>query len=541
MRLDEGVVQPGRNHGRASAPPQPVDVAISAQSEWSGRVVLPARLSQVSLETDAEGVEPARGRVVAQPRSQQDAPDVSRFLVDVARRVGASLDLQDTLDHVVRGVVELLGFEVAVLNLTAVDGSLEVVSVAGPDETREELMGTRQSAEGWTALLDAAEPLGTLRFVDHTTTELMEDMSVWTPDLAVSHAPGSWHPHDALFAPLLGADGDLLGVLSVDCPVDGMRPDTHRCELLELFAVQAALALDNARVHARLERSERVFRATFENAPVGMAVYGPDRRVMTVNRAYCTFLGRTESELVGALAADFNHPDDVETTEQVSLVVRERRGTVWKVDKRYVHADGSTVWGRLSLTWLDGEHGEYQVLAQVEDITSERASRTELERLAHTDGLTGLLNRSTVMLRLEAALAGQTRVAVLFCDVDAFKAVNDSFGHAVGDGLLVDIARNLQAVLRPGDDAGRLGGDEFVVILHDVRGGADALAVAERVRKAGSRVLQRDGTSVRSSMTIGVAVSQGEAGPEVASEILGRADAALYRAKQAGRNRSLLG
>jgi len=518
-----------------------VDVAISAQSEWSDRVVLPARLSRVSLETDAEGVEPARARVVALARSRPDGPDVSRFLVDVARRVGASLDLQDTLDHVVRGVVELLGFEVAVLNLAAVDGSLEVVSVAGPDETREELMGTRQSAQGWTALLDAAEPLGTLRFVDHTTTELMDDMSVWTPDLAVSPAPGSWHPLDALFAPLMGADGDLLGVLSVDCPVDGMRPDTHRCELLELFAVQAALALDNARVHARLERSERVFRATFENAPVGMAVYGPDRRVMTVNRAYCTFLGRTEAELVGALAADFSHPDDVEATEQVSLLVRERRGTVWKVDKRYVHADGSTVWGRLSLTWLDGEHGEDQVLAQVEDITSERSSRTELERLAHTDGLTGLLNRSTVMHRLDAALAGQTRVAVLFCDVDAFKAVNDTFGHAVGDGLLVDIARNLQAVLRPGDDAGRLGGDEFVVVLHDVRGEADALAVAERVRKAGSRVLQHDGTSVRSSMTIGVAVSRGEAGPEVASEVLGRADAALYRAKQAGRNRSLLG
>ena len=493
-------------------------------------------------------MEPGLARVIALPRPRPRNPDVSRFLVDVARRVGGTLDLQQTLDQVVAGVVELLGFDVAVLNLVTHDGSIEVVSVAGPEQTRGELMGTKQSAKGWQALLEAAEPLGSLRFLDHNNTDLMQEMAVWTPDIEVSDDPNAWHPDDALFAPLVGTEGDLLGVLSVDCPADGMRPDVHQCELLELFAVQAALALDNARVHDRLERSEQVFRATFENAPVGMAVFDADRRMLTVNRAYCTFLGRSADELVGTMASQYSHPEDVDVNDLLSHAVRTQRESVYKVDKRYVHADGETVWGRLSLTLLDGgrtsedDHREdAHVLAQVEDITAERASRAELQRLAHTDGLTSLLNRAAITARLDLALLGATRVAVLFCDVDAFKTVNDTFGHAAGDELLIDVGRHLQAVLRPGDDAGRLGGDEFVVVLKDVRDEQEAVAVAERLRRAGSRVIQRDGRAVRTSMTIGVALSQGSAGGGSSADLLARADRALYAGKQAGRDRTQVG
>lgn len=477
-----------------------------------------------------------RARVVALPRQMQPS-EVSRFLVDVARRVGGSLDLQRTLDQVVQALVDLLGFEVAVLNLAAADHTLEVVSVAGPPETRLQLMGTKQSRAGWQRMLDAGEAQGSLCFIDHSRTQVLDTLPTWVPDLEVSDDPSAWHPLDSLFAPLYGADGDLLGVLSVDCPTDGLKPDAQQRDLLELFAVQASLALDNARVHARLERSEQVFRATFENSPVGMAVFGSDRTVKQVNRAYCTFLGRDAAELLGSTAHDHSHPDEIEAADQLSAVVRQRTGVVYKVDRRFVHANGSTVWGRLSLTWLDGED-EAQVLAQVEDITAERLARAELERRARTDALTGLLDRAALMDTLDEALGGTDQLAVLFCDVDRFKAVNDTFGHAAGDALLIEIGRHLSDVLRPGDAAGRLGGDEFVLLLRGVPDGDAALAVAERVRRAVSQVITVGAGTITASLTIGVALAVPGSS---AGSVLAAADGALYAAKQAGRDRSFLG
>ena len=495
------------------------------------------RVAQALLETaralPMAGADEQTREPLGQPRQQ---PEMARLLVDIARRVGGSLDLQHTLDQVVAGVVELLGFGVAVLNLKTPEGSLEVVSVAGPEASRAQLLGSRQSRSVWDALLAAARPIGALRFVHHDDTALMDAVFTWFPDMEVSDDDGSWHPMDALFAPLHSSDGELLGVLSVDCPADGLVPGEHQCQLLELFAIQAALALDNAQAHAQLERSEQVLRTTFENAPVGMAVYGPDGRLASANRAFCAFLGRDENELRGRTVADFTHPDDRQATDQVSLAVQQRTGVVYKFDQRYVHADGATVWGRLSLTWIDGGDGRDQVLAQIEDITAERSARAELERQARTDALTGLANRPFVMQMLGEALDSGWPVAVLFCDVDHFKTVNDTLGHAAGDDLLVQIGRDLAAVLRPHDRAGRLGGDEFVLVLQ-ISDPAEAVAAAERVRRTAARTITVAGRSVLTSMSIGVAMA---GRGQVAAEVLAAADRALYAAKQAGRDRTHL-
>ena len=148
-----------------------------------------------------------------------------------------------------------------------------------------------------------------------------------------------------------------------------------------------------------------------------------------------------------------------------------------------------------------------------------------------------MLNRVAVMELLEQALASGQRVAVLFCDVDHFKSVNDTFGHAAGDELLVSLADDLSAVLRPGDRAGRLGGDEFVVVLRAVRDSAEALVIAERVRAAARRELIHEGVALSCTLTVGLSVGRpGENGPA----LLAAADRALYAAKQAGRDRCRL-
>ncbi len=409
-------------------------------------------------------------------------PGVSSFLIDVAKRVGASLDLAQTLEQITAAVVDLLEFQVATLDLVTPEGDLEVVAVAGQADT---LLGSRRTRSDWDTVLSQG---------------------------------------GRLHVPLIGTDGALLGVLSVDSPRSGLPPEDQQCDLLELFAVQAALALEHARMHARLERNERMMRKTFEQAAVGMAVFGSDRRLQKANPAYCAFLGRRLEDLIGVQVEDFAHPDDVASPD------------VLRLERRYVHADGSTVWGRLRLTPITSGYGETHVLAQLEDVTASRSAAQELERRATTDSLTGLDNHAAVRARLRTALELAGRTAVLYCDVDNFKQVNDTLGHAAGDDLLVEIARNLQAVLRPGDHAGRLGGDEFVLVLRDVDED-QAVEITERTRRAARRAVRLGGRTVLTSMTVGVALADSGADE---SAVLAAADRALLTAKRQGRDRVVL-
>ena len=161
---------------------------------------------------------------------------------------------------------------------------------------------------------------------------------------------------------------------------------------------------------------------------------------------------------------------------------------------------------------------------------------------AHHDHLTGLPNRLSFGRRLERALAQATRTgrsgALLFIDLDRFKQVNDSLGHAAGDQLLQTVARRLGAVLRQGERLFRMGGDEFTVILPMVDSARDVAQMAERLRQAASQPVEIGAREASVGATIGIVLFPGSAtgvGTETADELLRRADAAMYRAKAQGR------
>ena len=180
-----------------------------------------------------------------------------RSLHLITKQVHESLDLTATLDAVVRGVVDVAGFGVAVVNLARPDDSFEAVSVAGDEGARATLLGTRESAERWQNLLERSQRLGNLRFIDHRCgAPLTDDVFTWVPDLVPSDDADAWHPLDALFAPLTAPSGEWIGVLSVDLPVDGRRPGPVQLEILELFADQAAIAIEHARIHSALQTRE---------------------------------------------------------------------------------------------------------------------------------------------------------------------------------------------------------------------------------------------------------------------------------------------
>lgn len=172
------------------------------------------------------------------------------------------------------------------------------------------------------------------------------------------------------------------------------------------------------------------------------------------------------------------------------------------------------------------------------DVTARHQAAETLARQARTDDLTKLLNRRGVFERLEALNGGTPRtghgLAVLFVDFDKFKAINDVHGHAAGDEVLRVAADRIRACLRHEDDLGaRVGGDELIVVLHGVHGMGDAATVAEKLRRSAAIPVRFDGKSIEATVSIGVALAhEGES----TSDLVDRADQAMYRAKQQGRN-----
>jgi diguanylate cyclase (GGDEF)-like protein len=202
--------------------------------------------------------DPPRESPLAASRGEDLVASLEAFraLHRITKRVHASLDLGTTLDAVAQGIVDVAAFGVAVVNLAVNDG-FEVVSVAGNEQARESLLGLRESREQWQRMLKYSQRLGNLRFVDHRTqVPLSDDVYAWVPTYVPSEDEDAWHPLDALFAPLTSPTGDWIGVLSVDLPASGRRPDPVQLEVLELFADQAAIAIDHARMHSALQARE---------------------------------------------------------------------------------------------------------------------------------------------------------------------------------------------------------------------------------------------------------------------------------------------
>ncbi|GAB2933612.1 hypothetical protein GCM10027047_32570 [Rhodococcus aerolatus] len=219
-----------------------------------------ARLLRALGGVRAVAALPVPGRAAAPgPAVPPAAPDevvALRVLHGVTQRVHASLDLSDTLDAVARGVLEATCFGVVVINLRRETGDFEVVSVEGHPGAREELLGMVEPEEQWSRVLQRAEHWGALRFLDHTLAGVDGDtMLSWVPDAPAVDQDGAWHPMDALFAPLTTSTGVLVGALSVDLPEGGRRPTWAQCEVLELFAEHATLAIEHARMTAALQAS----------------------------------------------------------------------------------------------------------------------------------------------------------------------------------------------------------------------------------------------------------------------------------------------
>ena len=292
-------------------------------------------------------------------------------------------------------------------------------------------------------------------------------------------------------------------------------------------------------VEQALASSESLFRTAMLASPIGLALTEQDGSFRVVNESLCRLLGRDEAWLVTHTERDVRHPEDLEQ------VVRERAaGIARDVDAemtmvRFIRADGHLLWVKRAAELIAGTAGRPDyLLVQYADTTAEHDALETLAYRAFHDPLTGLRNRAWILDMLEVDLRAAprvgSRVGVLFIDLDNFKIVNDSLGHAAGDEVLTTVADRIAGVLRPRDRVGRSGGDEFIVVLPNVMNARQAELVAERIVSTVATELTIRGHRIVPSVSIGIALNLPDS---TGTSLLRDADAALFRAKAAGRSR----
>jgi diguanylate cyclase (GGDEF)-like protein/PAS domain S-box-containing protein len=289
-----------------------------------------------------------------------------------------------------------------------------------------------------------------------------------------------------------------------------------------------------------LREAEERFHSAFENAPIGMSLVDLDGRFIQVNRAFSDITGYDGAELLGKSSQSITHSEDLESDLQHLRRMVAGEIDHYQIETRFLHSAGHPVWTRVSRSLVHGHGGEpLHLVSQVEDITQRKQSDLMLTHMALHDSLTGLPNRTLALDRLSLALARTERhpfsVAVLFLDLDRFKVINDSLGHNLGDQLLVAVAARLREAVRPSDTVARIGGDEFVVVCEDITGVEDAARIAERIADALARPFDLSAEEVFLATSVGIALSSGPA--DTPENLLRDADAAMYRAKEGGRNR----
>jgi diguanylate cyclase (GGDEF)-like protein/PAS domain S-box-containing protein len=297
---------------------------------------------------------------------------------------------------------------------------------------------------------------------------------------------------------------------------------------------------DRVRDAEALRASEGRFRGAFEHSAIGMAIVGLDGHWEMVNPALCAITGYTPQELLARTFDDITHAEDRAIgPAQLRELLAGRRDTC-QFEKRYVHKHGHVVWVQVNVSLVRDLAGKPQhLISQVIDVSERRLLQEKVEHLALHDPLTGLPNSRLLMDRLEQALASARRtrrtMGVMFMDLDGFKPVNDTYGHAAGDLVLKEFAARLGRVLRETDTVARVGGDEFVAVLGEVAGEAEAQRAAERVLAAVAiKFPLGDAREATLSASLGLALFPAHG--EDAQSLLQRADTAMYQAKRSGKN-----
>lgn len=330
--------------------------------------------------------------------------------------------------------------------------------------------------------------------------------------------------------PLHGPDGAIIGTF-------GISRDVTPLVLAQQEAARLAETTQAAVAHLR--QVEARLRAVLNGSTDAIAKYDTSLRYEYINPAGERSRGATMAELVGRTDRETGMADGPLAVWEPALQRVAETGETDEIEFSVADDHGVESWFHTLLTAELGSGGEVVgVLASTRDVSELKRAELALAHQATHDPVTGVANRYLLTDRLAQAVSRMEhtpgRIALFFVDLDHFKNINDTYGHEVGDRVLVEFARRLERVARRQDTVARLGGDEFVLLCEDVGGDADVEHIADRIVRVLAAAYHEPGLTVRLSASVGAVMSDD---PQTsASELLRSADSAMYRAKDGGRN-----
>jgi diguanylate cyclase (GGDEF)-like protein len=511
-------------------------------------------------------------------------------VLDAARAVRNGGEIAEALSTIAQAVSEAIGFETVVMNVYRPEwDDFCVAAVHGSEAVRTALLGSVDEWGAWEKLLRPQFLRAGAYFIAHESFDWSEHPGArFVPDgEAVVDDPAGWHPEDELFVSLERSDGRIVGIMSFGDPVDGLRPPEEKLRLAVTLATQAALALETAEEHARLERHQRGLEellrvssqlpqtSSIESMLTSVCV--AIRDALDFDKVLIQLVDETGASLRSVAAAGWPEghnaltatPDfqsisplfdpefEIAGCYLLPLHEAEARTGIQSAYESTFNGKGPYGWNRHWLVvplydtqgevrgviWADEPCGRLLPSENVlqalrvfgNHVMATLAMATQLSEtkfLADHDALTRLLNRRALLQELRqvctAEPADRDPLALVFLDLDNFKEINDEFGHSVGDWVLERIGLQLSELVRGADQAFRLGGDEFALLL---RG-----ATEEEARQIVGRVVAALEASIdpllrRVRASFGIATSDTGHRPE---DFLRVADEAMYQAKRSG-------
>lgn len=355
---------------------------------------------------------------------------------------------------------------------------------------------------------------------DYTRPEDLADVYARYRNILEPNPPDTVRTHRTYLHP----DGHTVSALTTTSLARDDAGEPH------YFIVQVQDLTDQEELQREQQLLRDHWQHAFEHSPIGSSFATADGIITQANQALAVLLGYPRAELVGKSFRDITHPDDIGVDRDRYLDLVAGVTDTYTADKRYLHADGHTLWGILHRTALRDADGKLSsILSEVVDVSDRTRALQELAYQSTHDQLTGLPNRSVVRGLLSGYLTGDQPVGLLLCNLDRFKTVNDSLGHRAGDELLVGVTDRLRSAVPATAMLARLGGDEFAVAVP----GGDIAGMRDIGRTIAAAL--RDPVPIRRrrytvGVSIGVSASNGRS--MLPDELFREAGQAMRRAKR---------
>ena len=349
-----------------------------------------------------------------------------------------------------------------------------------------------------------------------------------------------------LALPVVNEEGNLLACLILFQPKQGEFSEENIFLLMQVASIMASAIensirhADSQRIEADLEKSVATYRTLVEQIPA--ITY-----ISSLDRSQIIFVSPQVEQILGYSQADFLanqeiwlqriHPDDREHI--ISAVQQSIQDELpFHAEYRMYTSENNFIWVKDAADVVRDQGEDLYVQGVLYDVTERKENEEEMIRLAHYDPLTGLANRALFLDRINHAVAQakrhQQQFAVMYLDLDGFKAVNDQLGHQAGDELLAEAARRLRATVREVDTVARMGGDEFTIILSDVGSQKHIHDIAKKLVKVISQPYDHIDQAHTVTLSMGIAIYPQDSTNH--DELITLADDAMYEAKNRGKN-----